>query len=582
MCTHEYRTSTYTTFMRIGTSKQKNSSISKTSIMTIPSEVDVSFSITGDMNRMSTSQNSISNTYSSKTITIDDVSQEDSFLDSSISSLDIHTERSDSSIGTSSISQVLDGQQPGHIDNLTPEQVRALYLVWNELLKCIDQWEDVIGGEGLPLPLSSICSISSKNTSKSTLNSSSKGKGRWSLFKKSSSSFIESQSTNSSSFYSVSSVPIDDTVNTRSNSTIFEDPILHTCKNPIPDRLTNPIPNSQSIAGHIPKSTFSEELWRGLLNGISDPDITVLRFLRARKWNLNAAINMLFSTIEWRSIVGVFDLVRKGDEFIDARLWESGKSFFYGTDKHGRTVIYVIARKHDKNVPGISENQKFTIFLMEIARKLMAPGTETVTLVFDMSGFTMSNMDFSQVKFLVNCFQSFYPESLGKCYIVTAPWIFWTAWKLIKPLLDPVVSSKIFFLKSEELVNHIDSSMLAKCVSSSSTYEYQFSKSNSSNKNQMNNESFERLQQDFVACKNQLIFTTKTISDALKNDLSSSDIVKLLDDLSPVIEQRNALKRRWRDLSLQLDFCTIPDTMYHRQRILDSKTGTINWNKACV
>lgn len=568
--------------MGIDTSKQKNSSISETSITTILSEVDVSVNITRDMNRLSTSQNSIFNTYSSKTITIDDASQENSSLDSSISSLDIHTERSDSSVRTSATLPVLDGQQPGHIDNLTPEQIRALYLVWDELLTCLDQWGDVVGGEGLPLPLPSTCSTVSKITSKSTLNSSSKGKGRWSLFKKSSSSFIESQPSNSSSFYSVASVPIDDNINAGSNSTISEDPVLHTCKTPIPDRPTNHTSNSHSIAGHVPKSTFSEELWRGLLNGVSDPDITLLRFLRARKWNINAAINMLLSTMEWRSIAGVFDLVRKGDTFIDTRLWESGKSFFYGTDKHGRTVIYVIARKHDKNIPGIAENQKFTIFLMEIARKLMIPGTETVTLVFDMSGFTMSNMDFAQVKFLVNCFQSFYPESLGKCYIVSAPWIFWTAWKLIKPLLDPVVSSKIFFLKSEELVNHIDNSMLANCVSSSSSYEYQFSKSNSNDKNQIDNESFERLKQDFVACKNQLIATTKTICDALKNDLSSSDIIKVLDDLSPVIEQRNALKKRWKDLSLQLDFFTIPDTMYHRQRVLDSKTGTINWNKSCA
>lgn len=544
--------------------------ISETPITTVLSEEEnVTIHLTGDMSslditktRVSISEASITKEVSSKNVIL---------VSSTVSSLDIHTERSDSSAQISEIVPIADGQQPGHIDNLTPEQVRALYLAWNELLTCLDQWEGAIGGEGLPLPLSSSYS-SSKNSSKSTVSSSTKSKSKWSIFKsKSSMSFTESQSS-SSSFHSVSSIPTgSDTALTQ--STLSEDPILHTCRDPIPEHIPKSNPPPQAIPSHTPVSTFSEELWRGLLNGVSDPDVTLLRFLRARKWNLPAAINMLLSTVEWRSAIGVFDLVRKGDTFIDSRLWESGKSFFYGTDKHGRTVIYVIARKHDKNIPGIAENQKFTIFLMEIARKLMLPGTETVTLIFDMAGFTMSNMDFSQVKFLVNCFQSFYPESLGKCYIVGAPWIFWTAWKLIKPLLDPVVSSKIFFLKSEELVNHIDRDMLAKCVSPSSTYEYQFTSSNQKKLDQVP----ESLKQEFVACKNQLISTTRVLCDALKNDLTSSDIIQVLDELSPVIEQRNALKKRWRDLSLQLDFYTLPETMYHRQGVLDSKTGKIHW-----
>jgi hypothetical protein len=597
-----------------------------------------------------------------------------SMVEDGVSSLDIHTDRSTS---TPSILEAdpsrsefqikvgdyahpiqalgSEGQQPGHVDNLDLDQLNALYATWKEVLECLDQWDGVVGGAGLPTPLFpsgnsipsgssgklSIFSSKSKG-SKSSLQSSSsidtkEKSGKWSFFKSSSS--INSSNAKSSSsmtpslqFYSVSS--LGENENEEASKLPAEeveidyrdDPVLYSSKNIFGKRnIQDPsslngtrlslddnssssggsISSSgnsgarQSIAGHIPTSTFSEELWRGLLNGIADPDVTLLRFLRARKWNLTAALKMLFSTIEWRTSVGVFDLVRKGDAFIDERLLTSGKSFFHCVDKHGRTVIYVVARKHDKNGPNFAENQKFTVYLMELARKLMYPGTETVTLVFDLTGFTMANMDLGQIKFLVNCFQSFYPESLGKCYIVSAPWIFWTAWKIIKPLLDPVVSSKVFFLKLEELPHHIDQHLIAKSVYDEPTPNlkhgrggYNFvpraSRPDSDGEfpSYITPEKFEQIKQDFVQCKDQLIQNTRTICNAFSDiqNLPPSEqepkLRQLVDDLAPVFEQRKAIKRRWNTLSVQLDGYTLPETTYHRSKILDPLTGEIDWGNA--
>ena len=44
--------------------------------------------------------------------------------------------------------------------------------------------------------------------------------------------------------------------------------------------------------------------------------------------------------------------------------------------------------------------------------------------------------------------QQYYPESLGKTYIINAPWIFPALWKLIKGALDPVTTEKIHVLGS--------------------------------------------------------------------------------------------------------------------------------------
>ncbi len=41
-----------------------------------------------------------------------------------------------------------------------------------------------------------------------------------------------------------------------------------------------------------------------------------------------------------------------------------------------------------------------------------------------MTGFSMANMDYTPVKFMIKCFEANYPESLGAVLVHKAPWIF--------------------------------------------------------------------------------------------------------------------------------------------------------------
>ena len=44
--------------------------------------------------------------------------------------------------------------------------------------------------------------------------------------------------------------------------------------------------------------------------------------------------------------------------------------------------------------------------------------------MFDLTGFSLSNMDYVPVKFLIQCLEANYPESLGCILIHNAPWGF--------------------------------------------------------------------------------------------------------------------------------------------------------------
>lgn len=127
-----------------------------------------------------------------------------------------------------------------------------------------------------------------------------------------------------------------------------------------------------------------------------DPDGLLLRFLRARKWNVQNALIMLISTMHWR-MQGMHvddDIVRRGeggaledstssdaptkkeghDFLTQMRL---GKSFLHGTDKEGRPITFVRVRLHRQGEQSEASLERFTVYTIETARLLLSSNVDT-------------------------------------------------------------------------------------------------------------------------------------------------------------------------------------------------------------
>jgi hypothetical protein len=73
-----------------------------------------------------------------------------------------------------------------------------------------------------------------------------------------------------------------------------------------------------------------------------------------------------------------------------------------------------------------------------------------------MTDFSMANMDYTPVKFMIKCFEANYPESLGTVLVYKAPWVFNAVWSIVRGWLDPVVAGKVHFAKNiEELEKYV-------------------------------------------------------------------------------------------------------------------------------
>ncbi|KAK0101521.1 hypothetical protein ONS95_006688 [Cadophora gregata] len=224
------------------------------------------------------------------------------------------------------------------------------------------------------------------------------------------------------------------------------------------------------------------------------PDALLLRFLRARKWDVDKALVMMVSTMRWRSTeVHVDDDIMKNGELgslNDANSSDPakkkfghdflaqmrlGKSFLHGLDKAGRPMCFVRVRLHRQGEQSEESLERYTVFVIESARMILSPPVDTACVVFDMTGFSMANMDYAPVKFMIKCFEANYPESLGVVLVHKAPWIFQGIWKIIRGWLDPVVASKVQFTNNnDEMEQFVPKSQIIKELGGEEDWEYHY------------------------------------------------------------------------------------------------------------
>lgn len=268
------------------------------------------------------------------------------------------------------------------------------------------------------------------------------------------------------------------------------------------------------------KDLQPEDIYQNFWNMLrtDSPDNLILRFLRARKWDSDKALAMLAHTLHWRLkeskvedllFGGERKCMENGEEGFHLQ-FKLSKAYFRGYDNEGRPIVIIRPRLHHASEQSEEDIRKYTLLVIEEARLLLKEPVDSCSVLFDLTDFSMANMDYAPVKFMIGVFEAHYPESLGKLFIHKAPWIFPPIWNVVKNWLDPVVAAKITFTKSgKDLAKSIPLEYIPKSLGGEDEFEMEYIEPQAEEDSLMNDaEAREKLKEERKAIITKFIEVT--------------------------------------------------------------------------
>ncbi|KAI9788099.1 MAG: cytosolic factor, phosphatidylinositol/phosphatidylcholine transfer protein [Peltula sp. TS41687] len=253
------------------------------------------------------------------------------------------------------------------------------------------------------------------------------------------------------------------------------------------DHYDYPITSPENQSGHAGHTTKEQEAQVFQLRmaleqaGYRDrlDTLTLLRFLRARKFNVELAKQMFIDCEKWRKEFGVDYLVRNFSYNEKPKVSEYYVQYYHKTDKDGRPVYIEQLGKIDLNAMYkittaerllqslVVEYEKFADPRLPACSRKAGKLLETSCTIIDLKGVGLGNASsvIGYIRQASAISQNHYPERLGKLYLINAPWGFATVFSVVKGFLDPVTVQKIRVLGSgyqSELLQQIPKENLPK------------------------------------------------------------------------------------------------------------------------
>ncbi|KAJ3277058.1 cytosolic factor, phosphatidylinositol/phosphatidylcholine transfer protein [Terramyces sp. JEL0728] len=202
-------------------------------------------------------------------------------------------------------------------------------------------------------------------------------------------------------------------------------------------------------------------------------DSRLIKFLRASNLQVGLAEKKLIEADEWKKSVNVGDII---DNFIFKEVWDVYRvlpAFWHKTDRAGRPILFQSTkylnlqdlltattkeRLIQNHIYQLEKTENYRCKASSIKHKT---NVETICQIINVEGATM--YQFNEIRNALSTLStitsSYYPDNLGKCVIINAPYIFTLIWSIVKMMLDPRTISKVTILGSdyhETLLKYID------------------------------------------------------------------------------------------------------------------------------
>ena len=184
----------------------------------------------------------------------------------------------------------------------------------------------------------------------------------------------------------------------------------------------------------------------------------MIRFIRARKMDHKKVCKMLENFFEFREKENIEEI--KNTPFhVFEPLREAHERGLYGVDKTGRPILIerlgfsdakvLLDKKYDsmRTHYFLQMMEAFFFIVLPVCSMHSKKRIGQLFVIYDMKKVDVKKMfdkDFQKlVKFLIGIIQDYYPEMLGKLFMINSNFMVMAAWRIVKPWLDKKTRNKI-------------------------------------------------------------------------------------------------------------------------------------------
>lgn len=193
------------------------------------------------------------------------------------------------------------------------------------------------------------------------------------------------------------------------------------------------------------------------------------RYTKACGGDRKKALTRLKATAEWRANNGIDEILTSPVPRFKAIKAAYLHSVIGWTKDNTMPVVVegmgsfkkALLQLHKDNITPAEMIQQFIFVLEWVLNDLTRDKAGSFVRIYDLKGISLFDLADKQAialgQQMMDLLEKYYPERMAKAFVVNTPSFFATAWKMVKPMLDPRTAQKIQVLSS---VSHAHSALL--------------------------------------------------------------------------------------------------------------------------